>query len=95
MALGMTATVVGSVSLVARGLAVTYVSGNTVHVGLTEEGTALAATLSELEEFQDFSARSKLVVRAVGSLSATRLKDFVYKTFPELSSMRWGEEIEL
>lgn len=81
--------------LVARGLADTYTKGKTVNVGLTERGQNVAAQLAALEEYQDLAARSKLVVDAVGGMGATKLKEFVYQTFPELVDMRWGEEIVL
>jgi predicted transcriptional regulator len=81
--------------LVARGLVTTYIDKKTIHVGLTEKGEQIADNIGSLEEFIDLEQRSQLVVEAVGSLSATKLKDFVYQTFPELISMRWGEEIKL
>jgi hypothetical protein len=81
--------------LVARGLATTYIDKKTIHVGLTEKGEQIADNLGSLGEFADLESRSQLVVSAVGSLTATKLKDFVYKTFPELITMRWGEEIKL
>jgi len=81
--------------LVARGLGTTYVSGKTVHVGLTERGREVADQLAQLQEFADLRQRSTLIAKAVGPMSATRLKDFIYEQFPELLDMRWGEEIEV
>lgn len=81
--------------LVARRLAQTYLEGRTVKVVLTEAGHRLAEELGEKQEFSDLTARSKTVSKAVGDYTATKLKDFIYKVFPEITTMKWGEEIEL
>jgi hypothetical protein len=81
--------------LVAKGLAHTYVKGKTVHVSLTSHGQEVAAQMAGLPDFGDVRERSELIYKAVGGMSATRLRDFVYAEFPELLNMRWGEEIEL
>ena len=39
--------------------------------------------------------RSRLVAQVFGEMSGTGLKEFIYAVFPELISMRWGEEIIL
>ena len=80
--------------LVAKGLANTYLQGKTVHVKLTDSGMELANRIAETEEFQDLDARSNLIDKTVGSKSGTWLKDTIYEVVPELSGMRWGEEIE-
>jgi hypothetical protein len=81
--------------MVARGLSTTYAKGRTVHVRLTERGRDVADRLGELEEFTDLKRRGDLIAKSVGPMSATGLRDFIYKQFPELLDMRWGEEIEL
>lgn len=81
--------------LVAKGLAETYVKGNTVHVHLTPQGTEVADQLRELPDFHDINERSQVIASVFGKLSAMRIKSFVYETFPELLSMKWGEDIEL
>ncbi len=81
--------------LVAKGLVTTYVQGKTIHVGLTDRGREIAGKIRELEEFHDLSLSSALVVKAVGKMPATRLKEFIYDTFPELLTMKWGEQISL
>lgn len=81
--------------LMAKGLVITYVNGRTVHVGLTERGRELTTHLTALEEFQDLSTRSDLIVKAVGAYTATNLKEFMYTVFPELISMKWGEKISI
>ena len=81
--------------LVAKRLAHTYLEGRTVNVKLTDAGTDVATQLFELSEFRPIANRSQIVVAAVGSYSATRLKDFIYDVFPEIVDMQWGRHIEL
>lgn len=81
--------------LVSKGLAHTYLEGRTVNVKLTETGINVAMQLSELDEFRSLVNRSQIVASAVGGFSATKLKDFVYKVFPEIIDMQWGRHIEL
>lgn len=81
--------------LVARGLGSTYASGRTVYVGLTDRGREIADQIGQLEEFGDLRRRGQLVTKAVGQMSATRLKDFIYEQFPELLDMQWGVEIDV
>ena len=80
--------------LVSKGLADTYLQGNTVHVKLTERGVQLAARIAESEDFRDLDERSKLIDKVVGSNSGTWLKDTIYSIVPELTGMQWGKEIE-
>lgn len=81
--------------LVAKRLAQTFLEGRTVKIVLTEKGLELAETLGKRTEFHDLSARSKIISIAVGDYNATKLKDFIYNVFPEITTMKWGEEIEL
>jgi hypothetical protein len=81
--------------LAARGLVKLGVQGNTVQIGLTGAGRALSEEFRDDPLFSDLTARADVVLRAVGSMSATKLKDFVYEAVPEIIDMRWGEEIEL
>lgn len=81
--------------LVARGLAETYLQGRTVKVGLTTTGKDLAVQFREISEFEAIAQRSDIVAKAVGAFPATKLKDYIYKVFPEIIDMRWGDEIEI
>jgi hypothetical protein len=81
--------------LAARNLVTLSVTGNTVNIGLTEEGRALGHRLRAQAAFADLSFRSDLLLKTVGTMSATRLKDFVYETVPEIVDMKWGEEIDV
>lgn len=81
--------------LTARGLVTLGLQGNTVQIGLTDEGRTLAEKFRSDPAFAELARRADLVLRAVGSMSATALKDFVYDAVPEILNMKWGAEIEL
>lgn len=81
--------------LVAMGLGKTYAKGRTVYVELTEEGRRLAGALCERTEFESVVRRSRMISHAFGKLSGTRLKDFIYATFPEITDMKWGDQISI
>jgi len=78
-----------------RSLASASIRGRTVLVQLTEEGQGLAETLAKLEPYEQLWSRSKVIAKSLGSLSATRIKDFVYEVVPEIVDMKWGEDIDL
>ncbi len=81
--------------LIAKGLVVSYKKGKTIHVGLTDQGRSLSEELLQEESFQDLAIRSNEIIKTVGSMSATGLKDFIYKVFPEIISLKWGEDIHI
>ncbi|WP_407166583.1 hypothetical protein [Bradyrhizobium sp. ORS 111] len=81
--------------LSSRGLVRLAVEGNTIVIGLTDAGRALAESIKTDPLFAELAHRSDITVKAVGSMSATRLKDFVYEAVPEITTMKWGDEIAL
>jgi hypothetical protein len=81
--------------LAAKGLIVLGVQGATVLIGLTERGRAVAEQISDEEIFRDIKARSDLICTFIGQMSGSKLKDFIYATFPGISSMRWGNKIDI
>lgn len=81
--------------LAAKGLASVWLQGRTVRVAVSRQGRELARSLEDRDEFAGLAQRSRVIVSAVGHMGATALKDFVYRTFPELNAMKWGENIEL
>lgn len=81
--------------LAARGLISLGIHGNTVEIGLTDSGRALSKQLRCDPLFAEIARRSDITLRAVGGMSATKLKDFVYEAIPEIVDMKWGEEITL
>jgi hypothetical protein len=79
--------------LSARGLVQLRVSGNTVQIGLTDPGRALADVFRGDPLYDGVKRRSDVIAKTFGSLSATRLKNFVYDVVPEIVDLKWGEEI--
>jgi hypothetical protein len=81
--------------LIAKGLVIAYVEGKTIYVGLTEQGKIIANNVADSPDFEVLDKRSQLIIKAVGNLTATKLKEFVYETFPEILDKKWGEDIEI
>lgn len=79
--------------LSSRGLISLALSGRRIEIGLTDRGRALADEIAVRPAFEDFATRGAVVMKAVGSMSATKLKDFVYEIVPEISGIKWGAEI--
>jgi len=79
----------------ARGLISLGVQGNTIQIGLTSGGRGIAERLRADPIFQDLARRADVVLKTVGGMSATKLKDFVYEVIPEIVDMKWGEEIKI
>ncbi len=79
--------------LSARGLITLSMSGRKIEIGLTDQGRGLAADLAGRPTFKNLAERGDVVMKAVGSMPATKLKDFVYEIVPEITGMKWGDEI--
>jgi hypothetical protein len=79
--------------LSSRGLITLSLSGRKIEIGLTEIGRTLADELAARPAFADFATRGDAVVKAVGAMQATKLKDFIYEVVPEITGMKWGAEI--
>ena len=79
--------------LSARGLVTLSLTGRKIEIGLTDAGRAMADDFASQPLFSDLAGRGALVVKAVGNMPATKLKDFVYKIVPEITGMKWGQEI--
>jgi hypothetical protein len=81
--------------LSARGLIKVEIKGRTVVLGLTDNGREVAVSFSENSAYDDLNIRSQIVYKSFGHMSSSKIKDFIYKVFPELNTMKWGEEIAL
>jgi hypothetical protein len=81
--------------LVARGLARVGIDGHTVVIGLTSAGRELADAIADDDVFETIASRADAVIRGCGQMSATRIKEFIYTTFPEIVDLKWGEEIDV
>lgn len=77
----------------ARGLCRVSLDGQTVYIRATEKGLEAARSIAKRDVFRVLDKRSELVVRCVGSLTATRLKNLTYEIVPELTEMPWGKQI--
>ncbi len=80
--------------LVAKGLAEVKIEGRTVVIGLTAAGHDLAEQISRQDPFQDITRRAETLSTHF-DYTGTYLMKFIYRTFPEICSLRLGEEIDL
>ena len=80
--------------LVARGLARVDIDGRTVVIGLTAGGRSVARELAEDPLFEAYARRSAALKRHI-DLTATNLMRFIYETFPEVTTLRSNEPIQL
>lgn len=79
--------------LAAKGLCSITVQGRTIIIQATQKGRAVASSLLESGEFHAIKQRSTLLKRHL-DIGAKALMDFIYDTFPELATMRYGEAID-
>lgn len=81
--------------MAARGLVTLGVQGKTVQIWLTPEGHDIAEVLANNQPHLTLADRALVVTKRFGSMSGSGLKNLVYDTFPELTNMKWGEEIAI
>ena len=80
--------------LVAKGLAEVAIHGRTIVITLTTEGKSVARELAATPLFEGYARRSAALKRHI-DLTATNLMKFIYKTFPEITTLRSNEPIQL
>jgi hypothetical protein len=78
--------------LAAKGLVKVEVEGKTIMISLTPTGSEVAKNLAEQDAFKDIAPRTQML-KTHFDLKATTLMRFIYDTFPEIASLRLGEEI--
>ena len=78
--------------LVSRGLVTVTPHGKSTTIQLTSNGIKLSQELTQSEAFRDMALRVRLL-KAHFDKSGTSLKRFIYQTFPEIGTLRWGQEI--
>lgn len=81
--------------LASRELITVEIDKQTILIDITEKGRKVAEQFSSNPAYNDLAERSELVIKTFGGMSASGIKDFVYKVFPELGNMKWGEDILL
>jgi len=79
--------------LVAKGLVDISSKGKTIHLSLTQNGLQLARELASHEAFSDLARRTAILKRVFDE-QGSYLMRFIYNTFPEISTLRFGEGIE-
>jgi len=79
--------------LVAKGLVEISSKGKTIRLSLTQNGFQLASELASHEDFSDLARRTAILKRHFDQ-QGTYLMRFIYNTFPEISTLRFGEGIE-
>ena len=68
------------------------IRGKTVEVGLTSSGVEVAGRLSSDEKFGDVARRARLL-KTHFDYKGTYLMKLIYQMFPEIATLRFGEEI--
>ena len=79
-------------TLIGMGLVYIRNEGKSSYVGITEAGISIANKISINESFSDMVERAK-IIKMNFNISGTHLMRFIYKTFPEISSLQFGKEI--
>jgi len=78
-----------------RGLVMIEIQKKTIFIELTEKGRVIAEKFSTDIAYNDINLRSQLVIKTFGHMSSSGIKNFIYQVFPELETMKWGEDIQL
>lgn len=78
--------------LIGKGLATVSIEGRKVVILLTKKGREIASQLSADPVFEPYARRSLLLKRNF-DMTATNLMRFIYKTFPEIVTLRSNEAI--
>lgn len=79
-------------TLVGMGLIYVRLEGKSYNLGLTEKGTGIANQILLDTAFNDLRDRAK-IIRIHFNMSGTNLMRFIYKTFPEIGTLQYGNEI--
>lgn len=66
---------------------------NTINIMITENGKEVAEKIKHLSELEVYDARSIIIKRNFDHLSATEIKELVYKVIPEILDLKFGDEI--
>ena len=80
--------------LVAKGLATTRLEGRKVLIAVTEAGREQAQRLSAKNQFRPYVQRSRILKQHF-DLTASKLVQFIYDTFPEIISLRSNTPISV
>ncbi|MDO5979206.1 hypothetical protein [Flavivirga spongiicola] len=78
--------------LVGKGLIYIRPQGRTVHIGITDYGRKIVLELMNDNVNQDLITRAK-IIKGNFNKSGTNLMHFIYKTFPEIGTLKYGTKI--
>lgn len=78
--------------LTAKGLVKVDVVGKAISISMTPSGLVVAKNLAEQDAFKNIAPRTHML-KSHFDVKATTLMRFIYDTFPEITSLRLGEEI--
>jgi hypothetical protein len=79
--------------LIGKGLVQVELSGGTETFRLTERGRAIATELAADPAYVDLAQRARSVYRLFNRYTGSRLKDFIYRHFPEVVGRKLGQTI--
>lgn len=79
--------------LVSKELVDVNIKGRTIYVNLTDNGVVKANKLIDNPSFKEITLRAEILQQNFDR-SGTYLKNFIYKTFPEITTLGLGEAIE-
>lgn len=80
--------------LVGQGLVSIELNGRAFEIGITKLGMQTCSDLTMGPEFEIIVSRSRLIKRNFDMPNA-KLSEFIYSTFPEISTLSIGSEISL
>lgn len=68
--------------------------GKTYIINLTDEGLRVSNTLLKYPALEDYKNRSLLLYNKFKDYNSTKIKNYIYKIFPEITSLDLGVEIQ-
>ena len=78
--------------LIGKGLVKTIPLAKGVGYRATDKGQQIASKIAKDDSWSEIASRTKLLKKYL-DLSGSNLKNFVYKYFPEVVGVSWGEKL--
>jgi len=79
--------------LIARDLIRVNKIEGTYIINLTTKGCEISNELLTVKELEDYKFRSELLLKKFKKFSSTQIKNYIYKIFPEITTMKLGDVI--
>lgn len=79
--------------LVGKGLIYLVPNGRSILIGITDKGKLVSNQLKVEKLNQDLAKRAN-IIKSNFNKSGTNLMHFIYKTFPEIGTLKYGTEIK-